>query len=291
MGERELTTVASGFLLPEGPRWHDGALWFVDMLRKKVHRLEGTAVDLVATFDRPSSLGFLPNGDMLVVEQNTATLHTVRAGAVVNSLDLSSWGSVNDMAVDRQGNAYIGGGQRRAVSSGSVDGHRWERTGHVVFVPLDGEPRVVAKDLLSPNGVALSGDGKTLVVGESFGRDGTPNNVLLMGYDVAEDGSLSNDRIFGTIDRGCGDGLCFDSEGAVWVGTAFGHDVRRYREGELLDQIPVPDRKWPLAVALGGADLRTLYICNAAAPPKGDPSKFTEAWVETVRVDVPGVRS
>lgn len=291
MAERQVTRVADGFLLPEGSRWHDGALWFVDMLRNNVYRLANGTADVVATFDRPSSLGFLPDGDMLVVEANTSTLHVLRDGRAVDSRDLSSWGTVNDMALDAQGNAYIGGGPPRPAGATGALGHRWERTGHVLFVPRVGEPRIVAKDLLSPNGIALSGDGRTLVVGESMGRDSTPNNVLLVGYDVLEDGCLAGERTYALMDRGCGDGMCFDAEGAVWVATAYGHDIRRYREGELLDKIPVPDRKWPLAVALGGPEMRTLYFCNAAAPPKGDPSKYTEAWIEAVEVDVPGVSS
>lgn len=288
MTERLPKAVAGGFRLPESPRWHDGALWFVDMLRGNVHRLADGAVDQVASFDRPSSLGFRPNGDMLVVEQNTTTVHTLRDGVVVDSLDLSSWGSLNDMVIDHKGRAYIDGGPVAPNRSGAIS-RTWQPTGRILLVPPEGEPRVVADHLLSPNGIALSPDGRTLVVGESMGRDGTPNNVRLIAFDVADDGSLSGERIFGTIGRGCGDGLCFDSEGAVWVGTAFGHDVQRFRDGEVVDRIPVPDRKWPLAVALGGSDMRTLFICDAAAPPKGDPSKFTEAWIETIDVDVPGV--
>jgi hypothetical protein len=58
--ERWTTRVADGFLLPEEPRWHDGALWFVDMLRGNVHRLADRTVDNVGHFDHPTAFGFLP---------------------------------------------------------------------------------------------------------------------------------------------------------------------------------------------------------------------------------------
>jgi sugar lactone lactonase YvrE len=223
------------------------------------------------------------------VEANKSTLHTLRDGKVIDSRDLSAYGGLNDMAMDRQGRAYIDGSEVTNTSVATMSERR-ELTGRVLMVPPVGDPRVVADKLFSPNGIAISPDGRRLVVGESLGRDGSPNNVRLMVYDVAEDGSLSGERIYAIIDRGCADGLCFDSEGAVWVGTAYGHAVLRFVDGKLVDRIPVPDRKWPLAVALGGADMQTMFICDAAPPPKGDPSKFTEAWIETVEVDVPGVR-
>src|SRR5262245_49808461 len=109
---RATTTIASGFLLPEGPRWRDGSLWFVDMLRGNVNKLTGTTVEPVATFDHPASVGFRPNGDMLVTDSHKQVLHTLRDGVVVDSLDLG-WlaaGRLNDMAVDRQGRAYVDDG-------------------------------------------------------------------------------------------------------------------------------------------------------------------------------------
>jgi sugar lactone lactonase YvrE len=89
MAEGLPTTVAGGFLLPEGARWHDGALWFVDMLRGNVHKLVDSRVETLASFDRPSSVGFRPNGDMLVVDGTKATVHTMRGGEVAESVDLS----------------------------------------------------------------------------------------------------------------------------------------------------------------------------------------------------------
>jgi sugar lactone lactonase YvrE len=261
-------------------------LWFVDMLLGRVNRFADGAVEQFATFGRPSALGFRPDGDMLVVDAATSTLHTYRHGNLDDSRDLSEFGGLNDMAVDRHGRAYIDCRLPRDGDGGGLLG-TWEPVGQVLLVPLDRPPRIVAEGILSPNGIGISPDGRTLVVGESMGPGGSPNGARMLAYDIADDGTLSGARTEAALERGTVDGLCFDADGAVWVGTAFGHEVQRFVGGEVVDRIAVPDRKWPLAVALGGPELRTMFICTAAAPRGGDPSQFTEAWLETVDVDVP----
>jgi sugar lactone lactonase YvrE len=147
---------------------------------------------------------------------------------------------------------------------------------------------VVADHILGPNGIAISPDRRMLAVGESMGPAGRPSGARILGYTIADDGSLSDERLLGTIARGSADGLCFDVEGAIWVGTAFGHEVQRFVDGEVVDRVQLPDRKWALACALGGPDLRTLYLCTTAPPPKGDVTAYTAAWIETTEVTVPG---
>lgn len=291
MATEKTTIVASGFRLPEGSRWHDGALWFVDMLRGNVHRLADGVVEHVASYGRPSSLGFRPDGEMLLVDASTSTLHANRDGQVVASLDLSEFGSITDMTVDPHGRAYIGGGYRRK------DANHFEPLGFVLMVPPEGEPRIVTDGIIGTNGIGIGPDGRTLVVGASWGPNGSLSGAELYAFDIDDDGSLSNRRVAATIDRGSVDGLCCDAEGAVWICTASGNDARRYVDHEVVDRVTLPDGKWALACALGGPDLRTLFLCTAAAPPKGDPAvfpggwnynEFQDAWIETVEVDVPG---
>jgi sugar lactone lactonase YvrE len=282
--DRSTTTVAAGFALPEGPRWHDGALWFVDMLGGTVNRMAGGTVERIASFDHPSSVGFRQGGDLLVADSVERLLHTVRGGDVVHSLDLGwlAHARINDMAVDDQGRVYL--------DDMGVDVFRdgWQSVGRILLVLPDGSGRVVAEGILGPNGIAISPDGGTLVVGESMGPGGAPSGARLLAYDISADGSLANERVAGTIARGSGDGLCFDAEGAVWVGTSFGHEVQRFVDGEVVDRIEVADHRWALACALGGPDLRTMFICTTARPPGGDPALQTEGWIETIEVDVPG---
>lgn len=278
------TVVASGFLLPECPRWHDGALWFVDMLRGNVNRLSDGIAETVARFERPSAVGFRPDGAMIVADGTTGIVHVLEGGSVVDRLDLSSWTPhLNDMTIDHRGWVYID-----AFGSDGASVGTWRPSGCIVLVRFDATPRIVAENLVGPNGIGISPDGGTLVVGEAMGQ-GEPLGSRLMGFTIEDDGSLSNKCVLGTIARGLGDGLCIDSQGGVWVGTAFGHEVQRFLDGEVVDRIQFADRKWALACALGGPDLKTLFICTTSAPPGGDPSRFSEGWIEAMDVPVAGL--
>ena len=66
-----------------------------------------------------------------------------------------------------------------------------------------------------PNGMVVTPDNSTLIISESFaGR--------LTAFDIADDGSLSNRRVWAD---GVGpDGICIDADGAIWVDVG---DVRR----------------------------------------------------------------
>ena len=85
---RQIERFAEGFYFAECPRWHDGALWFCDMLRGHVNRLADGAVEPVGTFDHPTSVGFRPNGDMLVGDGNKRTLLTFVDGQLTGSRPL-----------------------------------------------------------------------------------------------------------------------------------------------------------------------------------------------------------
>ena len=63
---------ADGFCFGEGPRWRTGHLWLSDMHDHKVVRLDdsGVAQTIVEVPNRPSGLGWLPGGDLLVVSTN-----------------------------------------------------------------------------------------------------------------------------------------------------------------------------------------------------------------------------
>ena len=66
---RTLKTLTDGLLFPEGPRWHDGKLFFSDMHDRKVKTvdLSGRTSVVCEVPNRPSGLGWLPDGAMLVV--------------------------------------------------------------------------------------------------------------------------------------------------------------------------------------------------------------------------------
>ena len=100
--------------------------------------------------------------------------------------------------------------------------------------------------------MAVSGDNQTLIVGESYAK-------RLTAYEIADDGSLSNRRVWADLGEGVPDGICIDAEGAVWYADVPNKRCVRVRErGEILDTVELD--RGGFACALGGADQQTLYI-------------------------------
>jgi sugar lactone lactonase YvrE len=175
------------------------------------------------------------------------------------------------MVVDAKGNAYVG-----QFGFDYSNGAPPQATVLMLVTP-DGSVSAVADELMFPNGMVITPDGRTLVVGETYA-------ARMTAFDIAPDGSLSNRRVFAALPSGAvPDGCCLDAEGALWVASPISNDVIRIREGgEVTDRISTDDRN-AIACMLGGADRRTLYIC--ASLLSRDPGKGA---ILTTRVDVPG---
>lgn len=286
-GPREV--VLSDLRFGEGPRWHDGALWFSDMHDHRVVRMtpDGTATtQATMADDEPSGLGWLPDGRLLVVAMESGRLMRQEAdGALVVHADLSGAvrGSLNDMIVNLDGTAYIGDMGTRIQDAGA------ERlTGQVFRVGPDGTFDQGADDLQSPNGIAVSDDGRMLVIAQSGGAE-------LTAYDVADDGTLSNRRPYapltGVGDRpGIPDGFCLDDGGAWYADPINRRAVRVAIGGDITDTIDYTgDDGLPIACVLGGDDRRTLYVCAADGWMRADVMKHRSGRIDAYRVDVPGV--
>ena len=79
----------------------------------------------------------------------------------------------------------------------------------------------MADGVAFPNGMAITPDGSTLIVAESYA-------ALLTAFDIDADGGLSNRRLFAELGEGAApDGICLDAEGAVWYGDVPNRLCRR----------------------------------------------------------------
>jgi sugar lactone lactonase YvrE len=271
---RATTVLAEDLGFPEGPRWHQGRLWFSDFHDQRVRALspDGAIETVLQLAESPSGLGWSPEGDLLVVAMERRAVLRVRDGEPEVFADVAGLTSVraNDMVVDAGGGAY--------VSSFGFDlftGATPEPT-VLVRVEPDGTTRVAAPDVHFPNGMVLSDDGRTLLVAETYA-------ARLTAFDVAEDGSLSGRRVFAELPEVAPDGICLDAEGQVWVATARTPEVLRVREGgEVTDRVAVGSGSLSYACMLGGEDGRTLFVCTA---PSWKPGP-REGRIEVVQVDV-----
>ncbi|MEO6511989.1 MAG: SMP-30/gluconolactonase/LRE family protein [Nocardioides sp.] len=211
----------------ESPRWHDGRLWFSDWGAGRVWSVvEDEEPVLEVEVESLMCIDFLPDGRLLVVSPAAGLLRREADGSLVPHADLlatqaNGW---NDIVCDAHGRAY--------VNSIGFDFPGGEfAPGLVVLVSADGSVRTVAEGLAFPNGMAISPDGSTLVVAESYGEK-------LTAYPIDADGGLGTAYTWAETPGDHPDGICFDASGALWYAdVANQHCVRLREGGEVLDTV------------------------------------------------------
>jgi sugar lactone lactonase YvrE len=276
------TVIADDFVFLEGPRWHDGALWIADMWGHKVHRVTSAGVvsDVIEVPGRPSGLGFMPDGTMLIVSMADRCVYKNDGGTLALHADLSATvhADINDMVIDKRGRSYVGNFGYDFVSGAEA------KAAELVLIEPDGAHRVVASELMFPNGMVLMDNESTLVVAETFAN-------CLTAFDRNANGDLTNRRVFADLGELTPDGICLDIEGGIWVASFMTGDfVRVIDGGEITDRFNV-GKKAAVACQIGGEDNRTLYCMTFA----GEIADFTSgkrlAQIESVMVEIPGAGS
>jgi len=109
----EFTKLAGGFAFTECPRWHNGHLYFSDQHGYRVYQasVDGLTDDIAVIPNRPSGLGFLPDGRLLIASMcDRKILRLEDDGALSLHAKLSALaaGDINDMLVDSNGRAWVG---------------------------------------------------------------------------------------------------------------------------------------------------------------------------------------
>jgi sugar lactone lactonase YvrE len=197
-------------------------------------------------------------------------------GSFVEHADLSTLASwhCNDMVVDGLGRAYVGNFGFDIYGGGKAC-----KT-NVVRVDPDGTAVSAAEEVAFPNGMVVTPDNETLIVGESMsGR--------LVAFRIADDGSLHDRREFAKLDGAVPDGICLDAEGAVWIACPMSNRCLRIADGgEVLDEVTTG--RGTFACMLGGDDRSTLFVCTADAHDPEGAKAAVSGRIEAVRVDAPG---
>ena len=254
-----------GVAFGESPRWRDGRLWFSDWGAQEVLAVdEAGNKEVIAKVDFPAfpmCIDFASDGRLLVVAGRDGQLlrrepdGSLATYANLRRLSANPW---NDIVVDGGGNAY--------VDNTGFDFPGGEfAPGTIALVNCDGDARYVADGLAFPNGVAITPDDGTLIVAESYGE-------RLTAFEIDDDGDLRDRRVWAQTPGDHPDGICVDSDGAVWyadVGNK--HCVRVGEGGEVLDV--VESDRGCFACMLGGAGDTTLFI---VAQDWGGPESMRE---------------
>lgn len=256
--------VMEGLVFGESPRWHDGRLWFSDWGANQVIALgaDGSHEVVASIPSFPMCIEFLPDGRLLVVDSvQRRLLRREPDGSLVPHADLSEvsdkpW---NDIVVDGRGNAY--------VNNIGFDFPGGEfAPGLVVLVTPEGNVAPVADDIAFPNGMAITEEGGTFIVAESYAE-------RLTAYDIGRDGDLSNRRVWAQTPGDHPDGICIDAEGAVWYADVGNQHCVRVRDGGHVLATVDLDRG-AFACALSREDDPRLFVVGQdwSGPDSSEPS-------------------
>ena len=241
-----------GLTFGESPRWHDGRLWLSDWGTGEIIAvdLRGRREVVARAPSAPCCIDFLPDGRLLLVSGGEGQLLRREAdGTLAGHADLRPLAGTpwNEIVADPlgSGNLYLNNIGFDFPAGDPVPGF-------VAQVAPDGVVRRVADGVAFPNGMAVTPDGATLIVAESYaGR--------LTAFDIGAGGALSGRRTWAHLGAGAPDGICLDAEGAIWYADVPNRRCVRVREGgAVLDSVDL-DRGC-FSCALGGPDGRTLFL-------------------------------
>jgi gluconolactonase len=255
--DAKLETVASGFGFTEGPVWDSaGFLYVSDEEQNKIFRVyvkDGRTEELISLGD-PDGNTYDRQGRLIdcasVLRAIIAISKDGKYEVLADKFEGKKLNSPNDVILGPDGALYF-----TDPTLDLVKGEKQEIPFQGVYrLDAGGKVTLLTKDLTQPNGLAFSPDRKKFYVDDSQQR-----NIRV--YDVANDGSLINGRIFGEEPGGKGDGvpdgMKFDSHGNLFVTGPKGIWVWS-PDGVHLGTIALPEQ--PANLTWGGAELHTLYI-------------------------------
>ena len=228
------TLLADGFTMGECPRWHEGELWLSDWVAGQILAVAANGSKRIVHegLGMPFSFDWDREGRLLVVAGAAKQLlRGSKPGVLDPFIDLAAlcdkpW---NEIVVDGRGNAYL-----NSIGFDMMAGEP-AGPGVIALVTPGGDVRQVADGVAFPNGMAVSPDGSTLIVAESYGQ-------RLSAFDIAPDGSLGGRRVWADLDGDAPDGICLDAEGAVWYASVPGRHCRRVEEGGRVLETIAADR-------------------------------------------------
>jgi sugar lactone lactonase YvrE len=273
---------AHGLRFTESPRWRDGKWWFLDIHGQAIKSVDlhghlETVLDLPF---KPNGFGFRHDGSVMVGDALGRKIHRWDGRALAQVADLGAMTvfCLSDGIVDGHDRMYVGDIGYNFFDPANQPVH----TCVITCIESDGSARVVAEGLSFPNGMAITPDGKTLIVAETMGH-------RLTAFDISADGALANRRVYAQLaDDVSPDGIALDAAGGVWIANPEGRfaALRVLEGGEVTDAIELDTDGY--AVMLGGPERRHLLVCASATH---DPVKIAQspsATLRVVEVAVPG---
>ena len=254
----ELTKVQDGFNFTEGPAINrQGDVFFTDQPNDKIYRWNSNSNQITLFKEgtgRSNGLYFQLDGKLIAAADLNNELweidpFTGKETVLVSSFRGKKLNGPNDIWVRPKGGLYFTDPLYPREYWEGIRGKESEQGGkHVYFLSQDRtELFRVAEDLVQPNGIIGTPDGKYLYVADI-------NDKKTWKYEIQEDGYLVNKTLFCEMGS---DGMTIDDRGNVYL-TGKGVTVFD-KNGQQIAHIPVPEN-WTANVTFGSLDRKTLFI-------------------------------
>lgn len=233
------------------------ALWLCDIPNRRIHCF-GLADGARRHWDFPSevgSLGLANSGRLVVALRHTVALLDPETGSVAEiahiEMERGAETRLNDGKVGPDGAFWVGTMDDRGLP-------KREAIGALYRVTPDGTVEKRVDGVAVSNGLAWSGDGRTM-----YHSDSTGCWLDRWGFD-RETGDMSDRVRIATFDEATGrpDGGATDVDGFYWSAGVSAQRLNRIdRDGRIVEVYPVPVAA-PTMPCFGGADRRTLFVTN-----------------------------
>jgi gluconolactonase len=277
----QLDLVAEGLWFPEGPiAMADGSIILVEIRRGTLTRVDrdGRRATVAELGGGPNGAAIGPDGNVYVCNNGGAwlwregdthvpdgappeylggsiqrvELASGRSTTVYDSCNGKPLNSPNDIVFDRQGGFWF-------TCLGQTDGEV-RRLGALYYALPDGSKIIRWRSgLMSPNGVGLSPDERTVYVADCMpGR--------LLAYDLAAPGIVADSeapaggRVVATLPGNQWlDSLAVEASGRICVATLWNGGISVFEPDGSYQHIPFPD---PVTtnICFGGADMQDAWV-------------------------------
>ncbi|MGB2733217.1 MAG: SMP-30/gluconolactonase/LRE family protein [Saprospiraceae bacterium] len=245
--------IASNFSFTEGPAADaKGNVYFTDQPNDRIMlwKTDGTLTEYMKGAGRSNGLFFDKKGNLMSCADEHNQLWQIdqnkNVTVLIKDFEGKRLNGPNDLWIHPGGGIYFTDPfYKRDYWNHSTQEITQQRVYY--FDPMQNKIKIVADDMVRPNGIIGTHDGKTLYVADIGGQK-------TYVYQINSDGSLSGKKLFYELGS---DGMTIDKKGNVYL-TGKGVTVVDHT-GHKIAQIPI-DAPWTANVTFGGKNRKTLFI-------------------------------
>ena len=274
----------------EGPAWRgDGNVFFTDIENNRIMRRDpsGTMQVFRHPSGRANGLAFDSEGRLHACEGhreggNRRVTRTELDGTITVLTDRfegKRYNSPNDLVIDKQGRIYFTdpryGGYEGAQPVEQFDAEGKPIEGVYRIDPDGSVTRIITHEVQRPNGIAISNDGRFLIVADNHNGPDAGGQRMLWRFDLNPDGTIdpgSRKKLFDWKQERGPDGIAIGPDGHIYATAGFNfasslESANEFKagvyvisvEGENVGFIPVPE-DMITNCTFGGPEGNTLFI-------------------------------